>query len=304
MHPELFRLPFVDLPVHTFGLTVAIAFLLAVHVIHRQALRSGQLADEVLDASFWVLLGAIIGGRLVFVIVEWRTFFVEAPWVRLASLGFSIPRVLAVWQGGFVSWGDFFGGVTALMLYARARGVRVLALVDLFMLAVPLAEAVVRIGCLSAGCCFGQSAYHLDKAGGVVADLPLTLRFPPGSIAYSNLLYSSSDQTVRLMHHLGTTVPLVPWQPVQAVACIALFYLLLYIAPRKRFHGQVFLTCAIGYSVIRSFLELFRGDEARGFAVKDVLSTGQFLSIFIVIASIITWVWAARRARQARSALC
>ncbi len=304
MFPELFRLPFIGLPVHTFGLTIAVAFLLVVHIIHRQALRSGQSTDEVLDASFWVLLGGIIGGRLAFVIVEWRAFFIETPWVQLTSLGFSIPRVLTIWQGGSVSWGSYSGGVTVLILYARWRKMPVFVLLDLFMLAMPFAAAIGRIGCLAAGCCFGQSAYHLDKAGGVVSNLPLTMRFPPGSIAYSNLLYGSSDQTVELMHRLGTTVPLFPWQPVQAIACIGLFYILLYIAPRKRFHGQVFLTCAIGYCMIRSFFELFRGDEARGFAVKDILSTGQFLSIFIITASVITWVVAARGARQAKNALC
>ncbi|MEM7589380.1 MAG: prolipoprotein diacylglyceryl transferase [Myxococcota bacterium] len=290
MLPELIRIPLLNLPIYTFGFLVAAGFLLAVHISYRQALHQGHFDQEVLDFSFWALLGGIIGGRIVFMLVEWKTFFVTEPWLYISGLGIWIPRFLALWQGGSVYWGNFFGGLVAFWWFCKHHKLPVFAFADVMVLGVPLAQAIGRLGCLAAGCCFGKHVYHLNEAGGVVADFPISLRFPQGSIAYSNLIHSMPQPAVQLMQTLESTLPLFPSQLAESIGCVGLFCLLLYVSPRRRFYGQVFFTYMISYSCLRSILELFRGDKARGFLIEGLLSTSQFISLCVVILSIAGWL--------------
>ena len=69
---------------------------------------------------------------------------------------------------------------------------------------------------------------------------------------------------------------------------LAIFFFLTWVHSRKWFHGQVLLTFAIAYPVLRSILEIFRGDAGRGYVIDGVLSTSQFISIFVALASLVT----------------
>ncbi|MEM7403081.1 MAG: prolipoprotein diacylglyceryl transferase [Myxococcota bacterium] len=298
MLPELIRIPLLNLPIYTFGFLVATGFLLAIHISYRQGLRQGQFDQEMLDYGFWALVGGIIGGRIVFIMVEWQSFFVVEPWSYVNRLGIWIPRFLALWEGGSVYWGNFLGGLTAFILFCRANKIPIFAFADIAVLGVPLAQAVGRLGCLAAGCCFGKHVYHIDHAGEVVADFPIALRFPPDSIAYNNLIKSMPESVTQLMQTLHTTLPLFPSQLAESIGCIFLFFLLLYVSPRRRFYGQVFFTYMISYSLLRSFLELYRGDKARGFVIDGILSTSQFISLFVVAASIVGWIVIKRQAQR------
>jgi phosphatidylglycerol:prolipoprotein diacylglycerol transferase len=87
---------------------------------------------------------------------------------------------------------------------------------------------------------------------------------------------------------------------VEGLLCIWLMRLRLH----KRFNGQVMLHYVMIYPAARFVLEMFRGDAVRGYVVKlDVpginaalgldpsvpvmLTTSQFISILVVVASIV-----------------
>ena len=59
------------------------------------------------------------------------------------------------------------------------------------------------------------------------------------------------------------------------------------IGKTKRFAGQVGLTYFMIYPIIRSIIEIFRGDTIRGFLIEDMLSTSQFISILVFLAAAI-----------------
>jgi phosphatidylglycerol:prolipoprotein diacylglycerol transferase len=58
----------------------------------------------------------------------------------------------------------------------------------------------------------------------------------------------------------------------------------MWLSKRKVFDGQILWTYGILYSIGRFVIEYFRGDD-RGFPVEQVLSTSQFVGIFIFILS-------------------
>src|SRR5690242_5300114 len=93
---DLFHLkrPLV-IPVHTYGLLIAAAFLAAMQLAGRAAQRAGLDRDRVMDLCFWILVAAMAGSRILFVIVNWDDYS--------AHLG----RILLIWEGGLVFYGGF-----------------------------------------------------------------------------------------------------------------------------------------------------------------------------------------------------
>ena len=213
VHPVLFRIPGVDWPLHTYGVLIVTGFLAAMYVAHREAKRQGRYAEEVLDFAFWALLGGMIGARIVFILVNWHEYFVDHPIDHVG--GIPIPAVFVVWKGGLVFYGAALGGFVAFLWYTKKHnilGVDKLFLADLMVVGVPLAHAFGRLGCVAAGCCWGDSAYHIDAAGQIVADIPFAAYFPEGSLAYTSLISSVDPDVATRMHELKTTMPLIPVQ--------------------------------------------------------------------------------------------
>ncbi len=299
MQPVLFKLPFIDWPLHTYGVLIVTGFLMAMFVAWREAIRQGQYADDVLDFAFWALLGGMAGARIVFIVVNWRQYFVEQPWDTVA--GISVPAVLVIWKGGLVFYGAALGGFIAYLWYARSRnirGVEMLKLADMMIVGLPLAAAFGRLGCVAAGCCWGDAAYTLDADGHFHSTIPLAFQFPKGSLAYTSLVSSESAEVVRAMKSIGATSPLVPIQLIDSFGEVFLFFILLVVRSRKWFHGQVLLTYGILYPLWRTFLELFRGDGERGYLIPGLLSTSQFISLLVASASLVAVVVIRKRALQ------
>lgn len=285
VHPVLLRIPFVDLPIHTYGVMIVTGFLLAMYVTWREGVRQGALYEEVLDFGFWALVGGLIGARIVFIAVNWRQYFVVQP----IDPQWHIPSVLVIWKGGLVFYGAALGGLAAFILFARKYQMSLLTslrFADIVVIGLPLAHVFGRFGCVAAGCCWGDAFYHLDAAGSVVADIPLAARFPEGALAYSSLLQSATPDVARIMRDTHLTVPLFPSQLVESFGEGLIFLALLFVRQRKWFHGQVLLTYFLLYPLLRSILEIFRGDPERGYVIPNVLSTSQFISLLVAAAAL------------------
>ena len=124
--------------------------------------------------------------------------------------------------------------------YARRHALAGWPTADVLAPGVVIGQAIGRLGCFAAGCCYGRPA---ERALG--GDLHRRLREPPRG-------------------HARWTSPLHPTQLYESLACFLIFFVLLWLAPRKRFHGQVVLAYVALYAVARFVLEFFRGDAARG----------------------------------------
>lgn len=297
MLPELFRIPFLNLPVHTYGAMYVSGLLLGMFVAFRQAKRDGKYHEDILDFGFWALVGALIGARILFIIVESHYYFVEQPFTEIPKIGISIPTIFALWKGGFVFWGGAVGGTIALLVFCHKRRIPLGQMADYCAPGLAIGHALGRIGCVAGGCCYGRAVYHLDQVGHVIADAPFAIAYPEGSIAYGALLESASGQTLDLMTKLHTTLPLFPVQLVESAANVVIFFILMALIPLKRAHGQLALTYLILYSLMRAVTETFRGDSARGFVIDNVLSTSQFISLVVSILALIMIVMLSRRVR-------
>ena len=88
------------------------------------------------------------------------------------------------------------------------------------------------------------------------------------------------------MRELKTTMPLIPTQLIESVGEGLVFLTLLVVRSRKWFHGQVLLSYGILYPILRTSVEMFRGDAERGHVVGG-LSTSQFISLGVALAALV-----------------
>lgn len=173
MHPILFRWgPFT---LHTYGLFAALGFLAGYALATTIAKKKGLPPALVGDALFPLLVGGLLGARLFYVIFHWAEF--AGVWLDTVK----------IWQGGLMWQGSFLGGTLALALFVRQRKIPFLSLADIFAPAAAIGQAVGRIGCLFAGCCYGRAC-----------DLPWAITFhnaeslaPTGQALHPTQLYDA-----------------------------------------------------------------------------------------------------------------
>ncbi|GAB4431102.1 MAG: prolipoprotein diacylglyceryl transferase [bacterium] len=240
MFPELFRIG--DIAVHTYGLMIAIGIILAMIVVKKECRRIGIDGDKVVDTLFWGIWAGIIGSRILYVLYfpeEFRNNFVE---------------VFKVWKGGLVFHGGIIAAVPVVIYLLRKHKIEVIKATDAVALGIPLAHFFGRLGCFSAGCCYGE-----------VCELPWAVRFThPLTIAPKN-------------------IPLHPTQLYEAFLNLALFIILFVLRKRVKKSGGILGIYLIGYGSIRFFVELFRGDP-RGIYMN--LSSAQWISIAFIVGGI------------------
>jgi phosphatidylglycerol:prolipoprotein diacylglycerol transferase len=286
-------------PLHTYGVLIALGFIFGIGIGVREARRTGFDEEAVLDMGFWALLSGMVGARIYFILVNWKEYFVTHPWVRVEQLGFDIPAVLAVWQGGLVFYGGAIGAVATFFWFATRRKLPVWRFADILIVSLPLGHALGRLGCFAAGCCWGDSAFHMDGST-VVSDFAFAAQFPKDSLAYGSLLHTVEPAIRDLMVQTSHTMPIYPTQIMEALGETCIFGILLLVRSRKVFHGQVTVTYFLLYPLLRATMEAYRGDAERGYVIDKVLSVGQFTSILVACAGLVAMIVMIRRNQQAR----
>ncbi len=270
------------LPLHTYGLLLALAFLVGVILAQREARRRGQEAERIGELAFWILIAAVAGGMAFYVLLNLdeftgARFWGDPPFQHL-------PRFLVLWRVGLVFYGGFIGALVVSLVYLRRHRMPFLEYADTLIPSVAFGHFLGRLGCFSAGCCWGSLA---DE------HLPWAARFPPRSNVYEAFTSNAGYGPQFFSPDRLTTAPLHPVQLYEAFGELAIFLaLVLLVRPRKRFHGQVLATWLVAYSLLRGLLERFRGDLARH--AWAGLNSGQWTSVVILALGLLVWLAAPR----------
>jgi len=236
-----------SIPIYTYGLMIALGFMFAIEVVKRLAVRDKLSPDLVVDLSFWCLVTGLIGARLLFVITR-LDYFLSDP-----------VAIFKIWEGGLVFYGGPIAALAFGINYTRKHKLPFWKLFDTLIPGLVLAHAFGRFGCLGAGCCYGK---------------PTGTDF--GIKLYSELV----DTELR-------GVNLHPTQLYEAVSLLILFAGLVLLHKRKSFDGQVGIVYLMVYPIIRSIIEVYRGDTIRGFVIDGWLSTSQFISVLVFIMAVL-----------------
>jgi phosphatidylglycerol---prolipoprotein diacylglyceryl transferase len=269
--------------VHTYGILVAGGFLVAMSLAARAAERAGLSREKVLDLSFGILVAAMIGSRVLFIVVNWDEY------------AHDLLGIFEFWKGGLVFYGGFLGAVLFSVWYMRRNQMSFFPYADTMAPTVAIGQAIGRLGCFSAGCCWG---------GACDVHYPLAARFPPDSLAYQ-----SQAANHLIAAGAPTTIPIHPTQLYEALGCALIFLFLTWWRSRKRFHGELLALYLMAYAPLRALVETFRGDEERGRVFNFLggfarqawwnLSTSELISIGIFAAGVAIWLFQSRKSAAA-----
>lgn len=254
MHPQLFSLgPFT---LYSYGALLVAAFIGGLALAGRRAAQRGLEPSRVFDLGVLVILAAIVGAKLLLLLVELPTF------LRQPGEALGLLRAGGVFYGGLVA------AVGAGVWYLRRQRMPLWTTCDVFAPGIALGHVIGRLGCLLAGCCYGRPT-----------DLPWGITFHDEFAA----------------GHVGTPlgIALHPTQLYEAGAeAVILAVLLLTERRGRQYPGRTFWLYMALYAVSRFLIEFFRGDE-RG--QLFALSTSQVISLVILPGSLLMLARLARR---------
>ncbi len=258
MHPILIKFSSLGISIHTYGLMVALGFLAALFWIGYAAKREHLPVQRLTDFFFLMMVTGVIGSRITYILVEWK-YFIQNP-----------AEIVQIWKGGLVFYGGVLTCIPVAIWYLKKHQLSFWKIADLFAPALALGHALGRVGCFFAGCCYGKTC-------------PVPKWYSVTFPAHSESLAPAG-------------VPLYPVQLFEAGGEFFLFLFLIWYSRKKAFDGQILLLYLMMYSILRFCLELLRGDAGRGSVLIPQLSTSQFISIILFVASALTYYF--RRGRK------
>lgn len=176
--------------------------------------------------------------------------------------------IFKIWQGGLVFYGGFIGALLTAVIFVKKYELPLGKTADIAAMAIPLGHFFGRIGCFFAGCCYGQSC-----------GLPWAVTFHhPESLAPLN-------------------TPIHPTQLYSSAANLLIFLGIFAFRKHKRFDGQLFWIYVICYGLIRSAIEVFRGDYRGGF-LFGCISVSQAIGVSLALASFVILIVLSLRTKK------
>ena len=142
MHPILLELG--SFSIKTYGFLVAVGFLTGITIALKEAKRIGYDPQTVLDLSFYMIVGAIVGSRIFYVLTH-LSYYRRSP-----------LDMLKVWQGGLTFFGGFILAGALCIWIIRKHNLNTWETLDLFAPSLAIGVFFGRLGCFCAGCCYGE----------------------------------------------------------------------------------------------------------------------------------------------------
>jgi len=251
LHPTLLKLG--SFQIHSYGLLLAIAFLVAIQIFVVRGKRRGISEDALHTVSLVLLILAIVGGRGLFVLTHWSEYAAD-------PLG-----ILRLWEGGLMLYGGYVLAIVGGVIYVRRAKLPLWKVADAAAPAMALGIGIGRIGCFLNGCCFG-----------VPTHAPWGVQFPPGS--YSSFVFPGS--------HIH------PSQVYMVLSGVLLFVVLIRLDRKPRFDGYLFWMGVALDSVLRFGIDFTRYYDSTSFLgkigglsfnINQILSGVLFLTSMVML---------------------
>ncbi len=247
------------LNIYSYGLMLALAFLLGIYLIEKRARKQGLDKNKIMDLVFLILFSGILGARVLFVILNWGYYKSD------------LAGIFKVWEGGLVFYGGLILAFLVSIWFLRKNRISFWKTADILSPALALGEALGRIGCFLNGCCYGL----ISENWGV--SFPAKDNPPAFAQQVFDGLISPAARC---------SLPVIPTQIYSALAGLAIFFIILALEKKKRSDGFIFWVYILLYSLFRFVIEGFRYYE-KNFFVLGNLTISQAISLALVVISLI-----------------
>lgn len=260
MYPKILDLGPVT--VHTYGLLLAVAFIAGIWLASRNARRNGLDPDSIWNMGLIIIFSALVGAKVLLFLSDF-SYYSQNP-REIFSL--STLRSTGVYYGGLLL------ALAACAWYLRRSGLPGWKVADMCAPGIALGQTIGRLGCLSAGCCYGKPT-----------------QMPWGVTFTSRYAFENVGVPLNTALH--------PTQLYESMGSLLLCFYLVWRLGRKRFEGQLILEYLCLYAALRFAIEFYRDDD-RGFVLNGLLSTSQFIGILTIIGSAAAYYYLGRRSAR------
>jgi len=240
MLPKLISIGSFYIP--TYGVLVASGFLTGLFVMMRLAKRAGMNPDYVTNLAFYCAIAGVLGAKLFM-------FLFDLPeYLRDPGQIFTLETLQAagVFHGGFIV------ALIAAVIVMRRHKMPLLPTMDVFAPGIVIGQAIGRLGCFAAGCCWGREC-----------DLPWGVRFRSD--------FAAPVPLDKMLH---------PVQLYESAANFIVFAILYRMCSKDHRPGQIIGWYLVLYSIVRFLVEFFRVHEQ---ALVGPFSLTQWISLGLLV---------------------
>ena len=252
-----------------FGLTIALygviigsGFLLALILISRIALWTGQKSDDYWDVAVYIIIFSIVGARIYYVLFAWD-YYKDNP-----------ISVFYIRNGGLAIYGGVIAGFLTMFIYSRIKKKKFLLMTDTIMYGLLLGQAIGRWGNFTNREAFGEYTNNL-----------FAMRLPIEMVRQSEI----TDLMWENMSDATNYIQVSPTFLYESMWNLCLLIILLIYCKHKKFDGEITLFYLGGYGLGRAWIENLRTDQlimpVIGLPVSRLLAF--FLVAFAVIMEVV-----------------
>lgn len=266
MYPDIVK--FGKFGIHSYGLMLALGFFAGLWYIRKQAKDEKLPFEQLLNLSYFMIFGGVIGARLGYVLLHLADFSDDP----LSAINPFAGDQFGI--SGLNLYGGILLAVGSAIVYMKLKKLPIAPTFDLFAPTLGLGLGISRIGCFLNGCCFGNPT-----------DLPWGVTFPPESPA----------------GYIFGSVAVHPTQLYTSGYGLILFFALNYMLRRKKFDGQILALLFMSEATFRFIIEFVRYYES-----EMILSIGgldptynQIVAALLFAAGIIIYIKSPRRLYKA-----
>jgi phosphatidylglycerol:prolipoprotein diacylglycerol transferase len=235
-----------------YGIILSSAFLAGILLAYFRAGQNGVNPDHIITMVTLIIPAAIIGARVYYVAFEWENYAANP------------LDALAIWHGGLAIHGGLIGGVLAGLWYVRRNNLHLWLVADIVAPSLILGQAIGRWGNF-----INQEAHGGSVSYEFISHFPRFIQeqmYIAGQYVHPTFLYESA------------------WN-------LAVFAVLIWRWPRKRFHGEIAMFYLILYSLGRFFIEGLRTDSL----MAGELRVAQLVSLLMIAAGLTGLYFLGRR---------
>lgn len=242
-----------------YGIIIACGFLVGLWVAQQEAKRTGQNPEIYMDYLLVMMIPAIIGARIYYVVFSWDSY------------KDNIPEIFNLRHGGLGIVGGVAMAVLVLFLFAKAKKQSVLLMLDTMTMGLLIGQIMGRWGNF-----FNREAFGGYTDGPLAMQIPLKYFEQYGRV--SELESSGILKHLVILTVHGEKLSYIQVHPTFLYEGMWNLLLLLFIfiyRKHKKFDGELLCIYLMGYGLGRFFIEGLRVDQLlighTGIAVTQVV---------------------------------
>ena len=217
-----------------YGIIVASAMLIGLTMAAYIGKRTGQDPETYWDLGIWLIIAAIVGARIYYVIFSWD-YYKDNP-----------LQIFNLRGGGLAVYGGIILGVITICVFAHRRKLSIPLILDTVTCGLVLGQIIGRWG----------NFFNREVFGGYTDSL-LAMRLPVSMVREIDI-----SDSIRAHMTAGTNyIQVHPTFLYEGLWNLFLLILMLLLTRRKRFDGEVALLYFGGYGIGRAVIEAIRTDQ-------------------------------------------